>query len=197
MIDPLYNLLRHLTSPIVAITTSANGRRNGMIANSAQRASLVPSLPRVSVYISKTNFTHDLVYTSGLLGLHLLRGDQYDVIAALGLRSGRDGDKLGEIALREGMTGCPLLVECRAAFECRVVNAMDAGAATFFIADIVGVEEPAPEAPVMTSDIFSSDMPTDLREIYERNLIAAQLELTPLAGTIDRERVWPGPTATA
>ena len=88
MIDPLYNLLRHLTSPIVAITTSAGGRRNGMIANSAQRASLVPSLPRVSVYISKTNFSHDLVYSSGLLGLHLLRGDQYDVIARglLGVR---------------------------------------------------------------------------------------------------------------
>ena len=197
MIDPLYNLLRHLTSPIVAITTSAGGRRNGMIANSAQRASLVPSLPRVSVYISKTNFSHDLVYSSGLLGLHLLRGDQYDVIAQLGLSSGRDGDKLGKIELREGITGCPLLVDCRAAFECRVVNAMDAGAATFFLADIVGVEEPAPDAPVMTSDIFRSDMPADLRAIYEARLIAAQQELTPLAGNVARENTWPGPTAMA
>ena len=197
MIDPLYNLLRHLTSPIVAITTSAGGRRNGMIANSAQRASLVPSLPRVSVYISKTNFSHDLVYSSGLLGLHLLRGDQYDVIAQLGLSSGRDGDKLGKIELRGGITGCPLLVDCRAAFECRVVNAMDAGAATFFLADIVGVEEPAPDAPVMTSDIFRSDMPADLRAIYEARLIAAQQELTPLAGNVARNNTWAGPTAMA
>jgi hypothetical protein len=55
-----YALLRHLTLPVVAITTSAGGRTNGMIANSAQRASLVPVVPRISVYISKTNFSHDL-----------------------------------------------------------------------------------------------------------------------------------------
>ena len=64
--DALYLMLRHLTSPVVAITTSARGRRNGMIANSAQRASLAPSLPRVSVYISKTNVSHDLIYHSGV-----------------------------------------------------------------------------------------------------------------------------------
>src|SRR5690606_39819289 len=37
-----YPLLRHLTLPVVAITTAAGGRTNGMIVNSAQRASLVP-----------------------------------------------------------------------------------------------------------------------------------------------------------
>jgi flavin reductase (DIM6/NTAB) family NADH-FMN oxidoreductase RutF len=44
--NPVYLMLRHLTSPVVAITSAAEGRKNGMIANSAQRASLVPTSPR-------------------------------------------------------------------------------------------------------------------------------------------------------
>ena len=55
-----YPLLRHLTPPVVAVTTTADGERNGMIANSAQRASLVPALPRISLYVSKVNHSHDL-----------------------------------------------------------------------------------------------------------------------------------------
>src|SRR5690606_25571142 len=132
-----YPLLRHLTLPVVAITTSAAGRRNGMIANSAQRASLVPTHPRISVYISKTNHSHDIAYASGAFVAHLLRRDQWDVIWQLGLQSGRDVDKLAGLDLATGKTGVPWLTDCLAAFECRVVNAMDAGAATFFLGDVV------------------------------------------------------------
>lgn len=192
MHDPLYSLLRHLTLPVVAVTTSAGGKRNGMIANSAQRASLVPSVPRISLYVSKTNYTHDLIYASGVLGLHLLRNDQWEVIWRLGLQSGRDVDKLEGFELRVGETGCPLLVDVRAAFECRVVNAMDAGAATFFLADIVSVAE-GPPAPVMTSEYFRAHMPEDKRRIYEARLAATQRILEPLAREVSRAP-WPGPT---
>src|SRR5512141_2064211 len=93
-VDPLYLTLRNLTTPIVAITTSANGKRNGLIVNSAQRASLVPAFMRVSMYISKTNLTHELIWASGVFGLHLLRADQWNVVRELGIDSGRERDKL-------------------------------------------------------------------------------------------------------
>lgn len=192
MIDPLYQLLRHLTSPVVAVTTSAGGRRNGMISNSAQRASLVPSMPRLSLYVSKINLTHDLIYASGVFGLHLLRSDQWDLIWRLGLESGRTRDKLEGLELRTGETGCPLLVDVRAAFECRVVNAMDAGAATFFLGDVVSVHE-GPEAPVMTSDYFRANMDEEKKRIYEEKLDEAQRILEPLARTVE-PKAWPGPT---
>ena len=103
--DPVYTLLRNLTSPLAAITTSAGGVRNGLIVNSAQRASLVPTIPRISIYISKINFTHDLIYRGGVFTLHLLRNDQWDVIYRLGFETGRDGDKLNAFELLEGKTG--------------------------------------------------------------------------------------------
>jgi flavin reductase (DIM6/NTAB) family NADH-FMN oxidoreductase RutF len=187
-----YPLLRHLTLPVVAITTSAAGQRNGMIANSAQRASLVPTHPRISVYISKTNFSHDLVYASGVLAVHLLRRDQWELIWRLGLHSGRDGDKLDGLALGGGKSGAPYLTDCLAAFECRVANAMDAGAATFFLGDVIAVHGGA-AGEVMTSEHFREHMPEDKRRIYEARLIAAQEELARLATPI-APGTWPGPT---
>ena len=137
--DPVYTLLRNLTSPVVAITTSAGGVRNGLIVNSAQRASLVPTIPRISIYISKINYSHDLIYRGGVFTLHLLRNDQWDVIWKLGFESGREGDKLAAFELIEGKTGCPMLADCVAAFECQVVNGMDTGASTFFLGEVVNV----------------------------------------------------------
>lgn len=189
-----YALLRNLTLPVAAVTTSAAGRRNGFIVNSAQRASLVPSIPRISLYVSKPNFSHDLVYASGVFTVHLLRTDQWDVIRALGLRSGRDvEDKLDDLDVRTGVTGCPVLEDVIASFECRVINAMDAGAATFFLGDVVQVRE-EDEGPVMTSPYFREHAPQELLVEYERGLRRAQEILEPLSRTV-RPEPWPGATA--
>jgi flavin reductase (DIM6/NTAB) family NADH-FMN oxidoreductase RutF len=188
-----YPLLRHLTLPITAVTTSANGRRNGFIVNSAQRASLVPTLPRVSLYVSKPAHSHDLLLASGVFALHLLRTDQWDLIRGLGLRSGRDGsDKLAAFATHVGTTGCPILSDVLASFECRVINTMDAGAATFVLGDVVDVRHGA-EGEVMTATYFREHMPDDIRRDYEANLAYAQQILEPLSHDISTTP-WRGPT---
>lgn len=191
--DPIYTLMRNLTLPVVAITASAGGRRNGLIVNSAQRASLVPSIPRVSLYISKPNFSHDLIYKSGVFALHLLRNDQWDLIWDLGLSSGRDRDKLSAYETVNGVSGCPLLADCIAGFECKVINAMDTGASTFFLGEVVNVLEGQP-GPVMTSDYFRENMSAERRAQYEGNLAFAQKYLEPLTRNVDRTAVWPGST---
>jgi flavin reductase (DIM6/NTAB) family NADH-FMN oxidoreductase RutF len=190
--DPVYTLLRNLTSPVVAITTSAGGTRNGLIVNSAQRASLVPTLPRISIYVSKINYSHDLIYRGGVFTLHLLRNDQWDVIWALGFASGRGGDKLSPFELLEGKTGCPILSDCIAGFECQVVNGMDTGASTFFLGDVVNVHS-GRAGPLMSSEYFRANLPVDRANQYEANLKAAGTQLETLTKQIDRERVWPGP----
>ena len=193
--DPVYSLLRNLTSPVVAITASAGGRRNGLIVNSAQRASLVPSIPRLSIYVSKTNFSHDLIYNSGVFALHLLRTDQFDLIWHLGLQSGRTIDKLGSLDTVAGDTGCPLLADCMAAFECKVVNAMDTGASTFFLGEVINVRNGTP-GELMSSDYFRANMSAERKQQYEENLRAAQTQLEALTRNIDRRQLWPGATVT-
>jgi flavin reductase (DIM6/NTAB) family NADH-FMN oxidoreductase RutF len=173
----IYQLLRNLTSPVVAITAERGGKRNGMISDSAIRASIVPDIPRLAVFIHKFNFSHELIFETGRLALHLLRTDQYDLIHHLGFQSGRAMEKLASVPHHPGTTGVPILDECYAHFECRVVNAMDTGSSTCFLGDVVAVGYGAAAAPrgmVMTAAYFREHLPAAWRPEYERHLKAAQ-----------------------
>src|SRR5258707_15732657 len=94
--DQIYQLLRNLTSPVVAITSERGGKRNGMISDSAVRASIAPTIPRLSVYIHKFNFSHDLIFETVRFVLHLLRDDQFELVHRLAFVSGRASDKLAD-----------------------------------------------------------------------------------------------------
>ncbi|MGH7537839.1 MAG: flavin reductase family protein [Gemmatimonadales bacterium] len=175
--DDTYQLLRNLTSPVVAITCERGGKRNGMILDSAIRASIVPTIPRVAVFIHRFNVSHDLIFDSRRFVLHLLRQDQFDLIHRLGFAHATERDKLAEVPHRPGRLGAPVLDECYAHFECRIVNAMDTGSSTCFLADVVEVgygTAPGPRGEVMTAAHFRAHMPESWRAEYRQQLVAAQ-----------------------
>ena len=59
--NQVYELLRLLTSPVVAITSKLGEKRNGMISDGVVRASIVPDIPRLLIVIHKVNLSHDLI----------------------------------------------------------------------------------------------------------------------------------------
>ena len=168
-----YELLRNLTAPVVAITAARGAKRNGMISDAAVRASIVPDMPRVAIFIHKFNYTHDMVFETGRFGLHVLHTGQFDLVEQLGFVSGRDRDKLAGVPHRIGALGCPLLEDCWAWLECGVINAMDAGSSTWFLAD-VGDHGRGPGAEILTPAYLREHLPPAWREPYLRNLAAAQ-----------------------
>lgn len=175
--DDTYQLLRHLTSPVVALTSAHGDKRNGMIIDSAIRASIVPTIPRLAVFIHKFNLSHGLIFNSGQFVLHLLRQDQFDLIHRLGFSHGTDRDKLADIPWHPGRLGPPVLDECFAHFECRIANAMDTGSSTCFLADVVEVGYGAgtgPRGEVMTAPYFRAHIPDAWRAEYVAQLAAAQ-----------------------
>ena len=168
-----YELLRSLTSPVVAITATRDGKRNGLISDAALRASIVPDIPRLLVVVHKINYTHDMIFETGRFAVHVLHRGQFDLIERLGFASGRDGDKLAGVPHRLGALGCPILDDCYAWFECRVVNVMDTGASTCFLGEAGNVGR-GPGRDVMTAEFMRANLPAHLREHYLRNLTAAQ-----------------------
>lgn len=173
----VYQLLRNLTSPVVAITSAHRLEKNGMIIDSAIRASIVPTIPRIAIFIHKFNYSHDLIYQSGVFGLHLLRTDQYDLIHHLGFQSRRAVDKLAMVPHRTGRLGVPVLDECYAHFECRVLNAMDTGSSTCFLGDVQATGHGGtsmPRGDVMTAAYFRANLPKEWKADYERLLQDAQ-----------------------
>ena len=191
--DETYQLLRQLTSPVVAITSAHAGMCNGMIIDSAIRASIVPTQPRLAMFIHKFNVSHGLIFESGQFVLHLLRQDQFD----LGFVHGTGGDKLADVPCRPGRLGPPVLDECYAHFECRIVNAMDTGSSTCFLADVVEVGYGAAQGPrgaVMTAAYFRANLPESWRAEYQQQLTAAQQFAGERSGDI-RALVWRTVTA--
>jgi flavin reductase (DIM6/NTAB) family NADH-FMN oxidoreductase RutF len=185
-----YELIRHFASPVVAITSTWRGRTNGMISDSVARASISPNVPRLSVYIHKWHLSHELIWNSGLLCLHLLRRDQLELVHRLGFVSGRERDKLAEIPHHPGTTGLPVLDDCYAAFELRVVNTMDTGYATQFLGDVVEFHRGTGQH-FMTAEYFRTHLPAAWQEEWARNYRLAQERIDRSAAIEDRR--WPGP----
>ena len=130
-------IMGNLWSPIAAVTSRWQERSNVQIAVAISAASIVPEKPRVILQIYKTNHSHGMIYNSGAFALNFLRLDQLDLIKSFGFVSGRDQEKLKDVSFRLGEAGNPLLLECWGYLDCRVVNAMDGGDMTCFLADVV------------------------------------------------------------
>src|SRR2546425_1366811 len=192
--DLTYQLLRNLTSPVVAITSERNGKENGMISDAAVRASIVPSIPRLSVYIHKFNYSHDMIFETGRFALHLLHTEQLDVVRRLGFVSGRDRNKLEGLPHQRGVLGVPVLDDCFAHFECSVANVMDTGSSTLFLGDVVAVGSGSaaglePRGELLTATFFRSNMPAQWRQEYEAKLKEAQQVAAEMSRTI-KPVVW-------
>src|SRR6267378_3683059 len=192
--DLTYQLLRNLTSPVVAITSERNGKENGMISDAAVRASIVPSVPRLSVYIHKFNYSHDMIFETGRFAMHLLHTKQFDVVRRLGFVSGRDRNKLEGLPHHRGVLGVPVLDECFAHFECSVVNVMDTGSSTLFLGDVVAVGRGKaaglePRGDLLTATYFRANMPAEWRQEYAIKLKEAQQIAAEMSRNI-RPVVW-------
>jgi flavin reductase (DIM6/NTAB) family NADH-FMN oxidoreductase RutF len=130
-------IMGNLWSPLAAVSSHWRGQDNAQICVSIGGASIVAERPRVVTQIYKTNHSHEMIMSSGAFALNFPRADQLDWIDRFGMRSGRDGNKLEGLDYRAGETGSPLFADCWGWLDCRVVNAMDGGDMTCFLAEVV------------------------------------------------------------
>ncbi len=130
-------MLGQLWSPLAAVSSCWDGKDNAQLCLSIGGASIVPEKPRVVVHIYKTNHSHGMISSSGGFALNFPRAGQLEWIREFGLYSGRDRDKLAGLEYSKGETGSPLFTDCWGWLDCRVVNAMDGGDMTCFLAEVV------------------------------------------------------------
>ena len=141
-------ILGQLWSPIAAVSSHWDGKDNAQICVSIGGASIVPERPRVLVQIYKTNHSHEMITKSGAFALNFPRAGQLDWIPDFGMHSGREEDKLAAVEYAAGKTGSPLFADCWGWLDCVVVNAMDGGDLTCFLADVVDGRMIGPGQPM-------------------------------------------------
>jgi uncharacterized repeat protein (TIGR04076 family) len=119
---------------VFVITTRWKEKVNGMGAAWVSRSAEQPFLLMASVW--KKNFSHDLIKQSGIFAVHLLRSDQVEVARHFGKQSGREVEKFAQFPYTVAKTGAPVLTDCLAYLDCRVVSATDSGDHTVFVGEV-------------------------------------------------------------
>ncbi|RME86636.1 MAG: flavin reductase [Anaerolineae bacterium] len=148
--EQLRQAMRAWTTGVSVLTTAHEGIRHGMTVNSLASISLDP--PRISVSLQKSSRTHGLVLRSGLFGVTILSAEQEAISRRFAGETGDDEDRLAGLDVETLTTGAPFIKGGLAYLDCRVVQTIDSGASTLFIAEVVEARRISDGSPLVYHD---------------------------------------------
>lgn len=148
------SLLRRIDREVWIITAADGTRRGGLTATWVSQASIDRERPVLLAGIAPNHFTAELITASGAFAAHLLTKEQSELAWNFANGSGRDRDKLRDVAASRATTGSPLLVDCLAWFDCRVFAKYEGGDRTLFWADVVDAAQPGTGTPLAEQDFI-------------------------------------------
>ena len=130
-----------LSYGLFILTAKQGDKDNGCIINTATQVTDTPL--RLSVAVNKSNLTHDMILNTGLFNLSILTEDTpFQVFKDFGFRSGRDANKLqGQTIARSANGLCYLPQHANAYISCRVIQSIDLGTHSLFIAEVTEAQK--------------------------------------------------------
>lgn len=139
--------LHKISYGMYIICSEKQGKFNGQIANTVFQITSDP--PTIAISINKQNLTNEFIRTSKRITVSILSTDApMSLIGNFGFKSGRDIDKFADVRYRLGTMGVPIIEEaCLGYLEGEIINELDLGTHSVFIARIVdaaitGEQEP-------------------------------------------------------
>jgi ferric-chelate reductase [NAD(P)H] len=139
---------RDLSYGLYIVTSFKEDRLNGQIVNTVIQVTSEP--PWVAVIINKKNLTHEFIVKSKVFGVSVLEESApMTFFGPFGFKSGRDFDKFDKVGFKRGSTGCPLITDhSLSVLEAEVIDRLDLGSHTIFIADVLSSEVLKPGRPL-------------------------------------------------
>ncbi len=163
--DTFTEIFRHLDREIWLITASDGHHRSGLIATYVSRASLVPTMPRVTVGLARHHYTHELIERGKAFCMHLIDEAHLDWVWRFGIPSGRDTDKFLGLATHQSDTGSPILAGAIAWLDCRVETQMNTGDRTLYLAEVLDARIEQTAAPLTVKRLMELAPPDKLDEM--------------------------------
>lgn len=163
----------NLTYGLFVLTAKEGDKQNGCIINTAIQVTTKPN--RISITVNKDNYTHDLVAHTGEFNISILSSKAiFATFEHFGFRSGRDVDKFADYhAYKLADNGIAYITEGTNAYlSAKVIEKVDAGTHTIFIADV-------------TAEAVLDDAPSVTYAEYQEN-IKPKPQATPADKTVWR-----------
>ena len=119
------------------VLTAGGEKDNGCIINTVTQ--ITDSPKRISIAVNKANYTHDLILKSGMFNVSILDTNaDFALFTRFGFQSGRDADKFSGLdSIARSENGLIYLTKmCNAFLSGKVIQTLDYGTHTVFIADV-------------------------------------------------------------
>lgn len=138
-----------MTYGMYIVSTAADGKLNGQIANTAMQITADPVC--VATCLNKANLTTDMIMKSKVFSVSVLEQDvPMTFIGQFGFKSGRDIDKFANVSHFIGETGAPMINDwCVASFDAKVRDMMELPTHVLFIGEVVSAKY-LKDAPLLT-----------------------------------------------
>jgi flavin reductase (DIM6/NTAB) family NADH-FMN oxidoreductase RutF len=162
-LDEIESVLRLVDREVWIITASNGARRGGLTATWVLPASVDRQRPMLVAGIATNHFTAELIDAQRAFAAHLLRADQLELAWNFARDSGRDRDKLSGLRLITLETGSPILADCLACCDCRVVSRYDTGDRVLYWADVATARQIGTGPPLREQQFFRS-LPDEQRQ---------------------------------
>lgn len=129
-----------LTYGLFVVTAKEGDKDNGCIVNTVSQVTTSPN--RITVAINKQNYTHDMIMNTGIFNVSILtEKSKFSTYQNFGFQSGKDVDKFEKFTFKRAENGVVYIPEETNAFiSAKVVEKIDLGTHTLFIADVTDAE---------------------------------------------------------
>ena len=135
MVDPATMYM--LSYGLFVLTVRENGADNGCIINTAAQITVFPL--RISISVSKANYTHNLILKTGEFNVSVLTENvSFEIIKQFGFQSGRDSDKFAQceydVRTQNGIRYLPK--SANSVISAKVIGSYDCDTHTVFFAEV-------------------------------------------------------------
>ena len=120
---------------VYVVSGKRGSQINALTCAWVTRVSMDP--PLVAVAVGKTRYTHDFIKDGGAFAVSVLAEGQQEIGQFFGTVSGKDVDKFARYPHESKATGAPVLADCAAWVDCKLVHSYDAGDHTIFVGEVV------------------------------------------------------------
>ena len=145
---------------LFVVSARTGEKDNGCIINTVQQITQEPL--KLSVAINKDNFTHDMIKESGVFNISVLTESvPFEVFERFGFKSGRDTDKFDGVDYAErSENGILYLTKyTNGLISGKVIEAVDCGTHTLFVADVTEAKILSDEKSVTYQYYFDNIKP--------------------------------------
>jgi flavin reductase (DIM6/NTAB) family NADH-FMN oxidoreductase RutF len=145
--DLILSALAELTHGVYVLGSRRGREMTAMTAAWVAQVSERP--PCVAVSVRDDRYTSGVVLESATFSLSILRDDQVDVATYFAETSGEYHDKLHGVPYGQSPNGSPVLLDCLAYLDCKVLDTARAGDHTVFIGEVTASESYGPSYPLL------------------------------------------------